>query len=940
MQWALVFTYPFLEGRCGTFYLMRYLSLFAAFVFLLGAAPRTHTVTYDAHSLMIDGRHVYIWSGEFHYWRLPSPDAWRDVLEKIHAAGFNAVSIYFDWGYHSSAPAKYDFGGVRDVDKLLSIASQVGLYVIARPGPYINAETDSGGFPGWLQNVKGPARTSAPDYLAAALEWLGNIDPIIARHQLTNGTGTVILYQVENEYGGDDVDREYMAALERKVRADGITVPLVHNSCCGDQGRWANGVGAVDVNGYDEYPQRFDCTHPTSWAPLPERSLARARKAIGDKPLFLLEYQGGSFDGWGGPGYGSCRALTGSKFERVFEEFNIAAGATLQNFYMTYGGTSWGWMADPSAVYTSYDYGAIIDEARQLTTKYDTQKLLANEVRTLWPLPTAVKEVPPSISNPALHIDARIDIASKTQFFVVRHRNVASTLDDRGNFAATIDGRPYRIPVEIDGRDSKMIVAGFGLGDKRLVYSTSELAAYARLGNRDVALLFGRKGEQGETVVRFAGGSERVIRYEHHGLARIWLKPPGASEPPLELLIASDDAAAQFWPLRTNRGTVLVRGPYLVRDSMLFGNSIALHGDTTAPTNIEVFAPPQIARLLWNGRDVAVRRTPDGTLQASLRGPQAVTVPALSAWRTSAGSPESDPTFDDRNWLPANRGTLYVDPYDFHYGDVWYRGRFRASGAEKSVTIDAMTDVAGAYAVWLNGTYLGSKEADDNGRVKETFKIPAAALRPNAENVIAVLLENSGHEEDGTRDDYFKSPRGIKLVTIDGSSASVTWRIQGNIENDPTRGPMNTGGQFGERNGWYLPGFPDAAWLPVTQAPTSNPAGVTWYRTTFDLHLPQDQDAAIALQLDDTKDRNYRALIYLNGWLIGRYINDIGPENRFVLPIGLLRTDGSNTLALSVWTLEPNNGGLPTISLRLLSNTLSSLRIGNVDSPTYEQLYH
>ena len=52
----------------------------------------------------------------------------------MKAAGFNATSLYFDWGYHSPRPASYDFTGVRDVDELLDLAQEAGLYVIARPG--------------------------------------------------------------------------------------------------------------------------------------------------------------------------------------------------------------------------------------------------------------------------------------------------------------------------------------------------------------------------------------------------------------------------------------------------------------------------------------------------------------------------------------------------------------------------------------------------------------------------------------------------------------------------------------------------------------------------------------------------------------------------------------------------------------------------------------
>jgi hypothetical protein len=33
-----------------------------------------------------------------------------------------------------------------------------------RPGPYINAETTGGGFPGWVGNIAGSLRTNNPNY--------------------------------------------------------------------------------------------------------------------------------------------------------------------------------------------------------------------------------------------------------------------------------------------------------------------------------------------------------------------------------------------------------------------------------------------------------------------------------------------------------------------------------------------------------------------------------------------------------------------------------------------------------------------------------------------------------------------------------------------------------------------------------------------------------
>ena len=134
-----------------------------------GGVP--HTVTFDKYSLMIDGQRTFIQSGEFDAFRLPSPSLWRDILEKMKSNGYNAVTIYFDWGYHSPAPGVYDFTGVRNMDELLNIADQVGIYVIARPGPYINGETDAGGFPDWLSETPGVDRTNNPTYLSYSDQW-------------------------------------------------------------------------------------------------------------------------------------------------------------------------------------------------------------------------------------------------------------------------------------------------------------------------------------------------------------------------------------------------------------------------------------------------------------------------------------------------------------------------------------------------------------------------------------------------------------------------------------------------------------------------------------------------------------------------------------------------------------------------------------------------
>ena len=51
----------------------------------------TDKVSWDKYSLMIEGKRVYIFAGEFHYQRLPVPELWPDVFQKYKAHGLNAV---------------------------------------------------------------------------------------------------------------------------------------------------------------------------------------------------------------------------------------------------------------------------------------------------------------------------------------------------------------------------------------------------------------------------------------------------------------------------------------------------------------------------------------------------------------------------------------------------------------------------------------------------------------------------------------------------------------------------------------------------------------------------------------------------------------------------------------------------------------------------------
>ena len=203
--------------------------------------------------------------------RLPVPDLHLDVFQKIKSLGYNGVSFYVDWALLEGTPGVYREEGVFDLQHFFDAASEAGIYLLARPGPYINAEVSGGGFPGWLQRVNGTLRTRAADYLNATNLYVSSVGKKIASAQITNG-GPIILVQPENEYSGavDDVyggfpDPIYMQYVEDQLRDAGVVVPLISNDAS-PHGYNAPGQEApVDIYGHDGYPVGFDCANPTVW---------------------------------------------------------------------------------------------------------------------------------------------------------------------------------------------------------------------------------------------------------------------------------------------------------------------------------------------------------------------------------------------------------------------------------------------------------------------------------------------------------------------------------------------------------------------------------------------------------------------------------------------------------------------------------------------------
>lgn len=205
--------------------------------------------------LVVDGEPRVLLCASLFYFRLPRSQ-WRERLEQVRASGYTSIDVYLPWNLHETAPGVWDFSGERDVAAFLDLAAEVGLLVVARPGPYICSEWDGGALPAWLTlDPDLRLRQHEPRFLEQVAHWFGRVVPILAARQLgdplgarTTGTGTsgtVVLVQAENELDFFDCEDRagYVGALRDLLLAHGVTVPVV---ACSGQGDLQGATGDVE----------------------------------------------------------------------------------------------------------------------------------------------------------------------------------------------------------------------------------------------------------------------------------------------------------------------------------------------------------------------------------------------------------------------------------------------------------------------------------------------------------------------------------------------------------------------------------------------------------------------------------------------------------------------------------------------------------------------
>ncbi|KKK16977.1 hypothetical protein P175DRAFT_0529889 [Aspergillus ochraceoroseus IBT 24754] len=811
-------------------------------------------VQWDHYSFYVHGQRIFIFSGEFHYWRIPVPGLWRDILEKIKAIGFTGFAFYSSWAYHAPNNHTVDFStGAHDITPIFDLAKELGMYIIVRPGPYVNAESSAGGFPLWLTTgAYGPTRDDDPRYTAAWTPYFSMMSEITSKYQITDGHNAFV-YQIENEYGeqwiGDPSERvpnetaiAYMELLKSTARDKGINLPLsgndpnMNSKSWGSD--WSNAGGNLDVVGLDSYPSCWSCDvsecTDTNGDYVPYKVMQYYdyfQSVQPTTPSFMPEFQGGSYNPWSGP-EGGCTQDTGADFANMFYRWNIAQRVTAMSLYMMYGGTNWGGIAAPVTA-SSYDYSAPISEDRSIGSKYHETKLLALFTRCARDL-TMTNRIgygTQYTTNTAISANELRNPETNAAFYVTIHNDTTLGTDESFKLHVDTSEGAFTIPrhggtIRLNGHQSKIIVTDFKFGSETLLYSTAEVLTYAVFDQKPILVLWLPTGESGEFSIKGAksaksstcSGCSVEFFHDKGALTVGFTQAKGISvlqlDNGLRVILLDRTAAYEFWapaltedPLVPETESVLVSGPYLVRSARVSRSTLTLRGDSKDDTTLEVFAPRTVKKVTWNGRKVKASETPYGSLKIHLAAPPSIKLPTITGWKTADSLPERFPSYDDAGpaWVEANHTTtlnpnkpatlpvLYADEYGFHNGIRLWRGYF--NGTASGVYLNVQGGNAFGWSAYLNGHFLGSYLGSASmNQANGTLTFPNGSLSTNDTNILLIIHDDTGHDETTG----VLNPRGIleaRLLPTSNTSGTpefTAWRVAGAAGGESNLDPVRS----------------------------------------------------------------------------------------------------------------------------------------------------
>lgn len=414
---------------------------------------------------LFKGEPIQLICGEMHYPRIPR-EYWEDRIIRAKAMGLNTISAYVFWGFHEREEGKFDFTGQADIAEFVRLAKKHDMFVLLRPGPYVCAEWDYGGYPWWLMEKKDMLiRSRDPKFIELCSRYLKALGKELAKYSINNG-GNIIMVQVENEYGSYSNDKVYLDALRKAILDAGFNAPLM--TC--------DGGGQMEAG-------HLEGAFPTINGAVGDDIIKIVDRFQKGGPYFVAEFYPAWFDVWG-----KRHSKVNLKNPTAQLDWMLSNNVSV-SIYMFHGGTNFFYTngANNSNGYepqpTSYDYDAPLGEWGNAYPKYHAfREVIQKHSKT--PLP----EVP--ANNPCIAI-SDIKLTQSLPLSAVFQNRVTSeqtkTMEEMGqdfgyiHYETTID-RGGKMVIR-DLRDYAVIlVDGVQIGslDRRFLQNSITIPAQTK----------------------------------------------------------------------------------------------------------------------------------------------------------------------------------------------------------------------------------------------------------------------------------------------------------------------------------------------------------------------------------------------------------------------------------------------------------------------------
>ena len=312
------------------------------------AADFGKPVTWDRHSLLMDGRRVCPVMGEIHYSRLPVEE-WPAEVRKMKEGGVTVVATYVFWNHIEEQEGVFRWDGQRNLRRFLEVCRQEEMPVVLRLGPFCHGEVRNGGIPDWMFTKGCKMREQNPVFMHYAEQLYRQIFTQVQGLQWKDG-GPVMAAQFDNEYRGRG---EYLMALKKIALGVGFDLPFYTRTgwpelrtpvpfgemlpLYGDyaDGFWDRTIGESDGNYYKAFnfkAFRSSTAIATEQIDYSEESGRGNEK--GAYPYFTCELGGGMATAY------HRRPYVYPEDAYSMALVKLGSGSNLLGYYMYHGGTN------------------------------------------------------------------------------------------------------------------------------------------------------------------------------------------------------------------------------------------------------------------------------------------------------------------------------------------------------------------------------------------------------------------------------------------------------------------------------------------------------------------------------------------------------------------------------------------------------------------------